>query len=390
MIPSDVASRLQIAADVAARPVATTQEVSDKLSGLAAGQRIIAEIVAHLPNGAYRALINQRNITLALPFAAKSGDVLELLVTESDGKLSLAVLSKANGEGASSAGTGTATTLSRAGQLIGSLLTQAKGSPEEQKAVPLNGNRPLAGAPPQAAQDILPALKQAIAQSGMFYEAHQAEWVGGRYPTAALLEEPQGRLSMPQSAPAEPPATTNAPPSAVPTTAPERQALEARLPPPAPIAQEAAPASLPDKAAGQAPTTQQAAQVVHPTLQPLVQQQLEALASQTFAWQGQIWPGQQMHWEIDADQSGNTASEDEAMPTWATRLRLSLPHLGDIEARLRLQGDQVSLTLSASDTDTRERLRAAGGALRHQFDDAGLSLATLGVAAPAESQAHGE
>ena len=37
MIPSDVASRLQVSADAAARPVAQTQEIADKLSGLVAG-----------------------------------------------------------------------------------------------------------------------------------------------------------------------------------------------------------------------------------------------------------------------------------------------------------------------------------------------------------------
>ena len=82
MIPSDVASRLQVSADATLRPVAPAQEISDKLSGLVAGQKVMAEIQALLPNGTYRALINQRSVTLALPFSAKSGDALELLVTE--------------------------------------------------------------------------------------------------------------------------------------------------------------------------------------------------------------------------------------------------------------------------------------------------------------------
>ena len=89
MIPSDVASRLQVSADAASRPVAQTQEIADKLSGLVAGQKVMAEIQAMLPNGTYRAMINQRSITLALPFSAKSGDSLELQVTENDGKLAL-------------------------------------------------------------------------------------------------------------------------------------------------------------------------------------------------------------------------------------------------------------------------------------------------------------
>ena len=99
-IPSDVATRLQNTADAALRPVAPTQDIADRLSGLVAGDRIMAQIQALLPNGTYRALINQRAITLALPFSAKAGDSLELLVTESDGKLALAVIGR---EGAAAA-----------------------------------------------------------------------------------------------------------------------------------------------------------------------------------------------------------------------------------------------------------------------------------------------
>ena len=49
MIPADVASRLQVSADTALRPVAPTQEIADKLSGLVAGQKVMAEIQAMLP-----------------------------------------------------------------------------------------------------------------------------------------------------------------------------------------------------------------------------------------------------------------------------------------------------------------------------------------------------
>jgi len=126
MIPSDVASRLQVSADTALRPVAPAQEITDKLSGLVAGQKVMAEIQAMLPNGTYRAMINQRNVTLALPFSAKSGDSLELQVTESDGKLALAVVSRQEGEGGKTAAASTSATLSRTGQLISDLFSGAR------------------------------------------------------------------------------------------------------------------------------------------------------------------------------------------------------------------------------------------------------------------------
>ena len=197
MIPADLASRMQVSADTTLRPVAPTQEISDKLSGLSAGQRVMAEIQAMLPNGTYRAMINQRNITLALPFSAKSGDSLELMVTENDGKLALAVLSRGGAEGKAATAESASATLSRAGQLIGELFANARGAKEGGSAVALNASRPILSAPPGSAAELAPLLKQAISQSGMFYEAHQEAWFAGRFAKADLLQEPQGKLSNP-------------------------------------------------------------------------------------------------------------------------------------------------------------------------------------------------
>ena len=196
MIPSDVASRLQVTADAALRPVANIQEITDKLAGLAPGQRLMADIQALMPNGTYRALINQRDVVLALPFSAKAGDSLELEVVSSDGKLTLALRSPLPGEGGKAHAESVPTTLSRTGQLIGSLFGNSGDTKSGPTLTPtaLNGNQPIARSPPISAQDILPFLKQAITQSGLFYESHQAEWINGRFDKNALLQEPQGKL----------------------------------------------------------------------------------------------------------------------------------------------------------------------------------------------------
>ena len=300
MIPADVASRLQVSADAALRPVAPAQEIADKLSGLVAGQKVMAEIQALLPNGTYRALINQRNVTLALPFSAKSGDALELQVTESNGKLALAVVTRPEGEGGKTAAT-TSSTLSQTGQLISTLFSGAREAKGGATALPLNGNQPLAGAPPNNAQDLLPLLKQAITQSGMFYEAHQAEWVEGRFAKAALLLEPQGKLSSPlafSAAGADEQASAALLKSPVPASSSEpvttpRLAADMTQTPGSSVDGSKTGAA---QSPGQAP-----GQLVAPQTQALVQQQLESLATQNFSWQGQVWPGQEMRWEIDED-----------------------------------------------------------------------------------------
>ena len=389
MIPADLASRMQVSADTTLRPVAPTQEISDKLSGLTAGQRVMAEIQAMLPNGTYRAMINQRNITLALPFSAKSGDSLELMVTENDGKLALAVLTRA-GAGAEGKATAesAATTLSRAGQLIGELFANARGAKEGGSAVPLNASRPILSAPPGSAAELAPLLKQAISQSGMFYEAHQVEWFAGRFTKAELLQEPQGKLSNPatlaeaQAKPADTGTQSKLVSTEVQTkpaeTAPGKHAEVANLSRPA--AETLSTTSSAGAEAGKTAATQSsAAQLIAPQLQTLVQQQLEALATQHFSWQGQAWPGQEMRWEIDEDAAQQEQEGDPGMAAWATRLRLHLPNLGEVDARIRLQGSQLALSLCAANESTRSLMRSAGTSLGQNLESAGLNLATLGI-----------
>ena len=388
MIPADVASRLQISADAALRPVAPAQEIADKLSGLVAGQKVMAEIQALLPNGTYRALINQRTVTLALPFAAKSGDALELQVTESNGKLALAVVTRAEGEGGKAAAT-TSSTLSQTGQLISTLFSGARADKGGATALPLNGNQPLASAPPNSAQDLLPLLKQAITQSGMFYESHQAEWVEGRFAKAALLLEPQGKLSSPlafSTASADQQTSAALLKSQVPAnpgepaTTPRLAADVAQTPGSSIDGSKTATQSL-----GQAP-----GQLLAPQTQALVQQQLESLATQNFSWQGQVWPGQEMRWEIDEDAARRAQEDDETAAKWSTRLHLTLPNLGEINAQIRLQGNQITLAMSAGTEETRALMRASSVALRSQLNEAGLTLASMGVDALSESTTDGQ
>ena len=387
MIPADVASRMQVSADASLRPVAPAQEITDKLSGLVAGQKVMAEIQSLLPNGTYRAMINQRNITLALPFSAKSGDSLELQVTESDGKLTLAVLSRPEGSGQTAKDSASAT-LSRTGQLISNLFSGAREAKGGPAALPLNGNQPIANAPPATAQDILAQLKQAITQSGMFYESHQAEWVEGRFTKSALLQEPQGKLSSSAAfvaAAADDAANTSAQKAPSPSNAgaPTSTATPGGAPIPG-AGMDGGKASLISQAA------QTAGQIVAPQTQPVVQQQLDALATQTFVWQGQVWPGQDMRWEIDEDATRHDTGDDETAGKWATSLHLALPNLGEIDAKIRLDGNQITLAISAGSAETRTLIRSSAVMLRSQFDEAGLTLASMGVDSVTGSKTDGQ
>jgi len=373
MIRTDFANRLQPAADLALRPTPPAQEITDRLAGLVVGQRLLAEIQTLLPNGSYRAVINQRSVTLALPFAAQTGDAIELEVTENDGRLTLAVV--AGGKPVASDGESTATSLSRTGQLIGSLLLDgARAGRNGSQALPLNENQPLAATPPRQGNELLPLLQQAISRSGMFYEAHQAQWVDGRYAKAELLQEPQGRLS-PKHPISQHPITVADTPS---TVGEEKAARVA-----GPLATQPIRESGSTAAIGNASSSPSLP--VAPQAQAIVQQQLEAFASQVFAWHGQVWPGQELSWEIHDPTGRRHAADLEEGEHWHTRLTLTLPRLGAIDARVHINGTLVSLAIAASDTEARSELSAGADRLRAVMQQAGLQLTTLGVTATAET-----
>jgi flagellar hook-length control protein FliK len=107
-----------------------------------------------------------------------------------------------------------------------------------------------------------------------------------------------------------------------------------------------------------------------------VQQQLEAAATQRLTWHGEIWPKQTMDWEIERDAREGDSAPGEAA-AWATSLRLSLPRLGAIDARLQLSGQNVRLVLHTLEASTATDLDAAIPSLQQALAAAGLTL--LGV-----------
>ena len=367
MIPPDVANalRLQIPdqAKVAAQqpsnqPVAAVQQITDALSNLVPGQRILAEIQALLPNGSYRAVVAQRDITLALPFSAKPGDTLELEVTESDGKLTLAfVTNRSDNAAARAQPESSATSLSPTGKLIGDLRGDIQTDGKRAPAAPLNNAQPLVQAMPKTAAELVPVLKQALTESGMFYEAHQARWVAGELSTESLKQEPQGKFSVAQTNtavnPENSPKTNNSP--NVDTPANAAVATTSR--------------TEPSTGTG-----------IPRDLMPIVQQQLDGLANQNFAWQGQVWPGQQMRWEIGENIDDSRSSNSDDIQRWQTRLKLSLPQLGNIDVTLNLKaGGEVRIAVTAGSESSEARLRNEAQQLRKQFEAAGLNLTEVSV-----------
>jgi hypothetical protein len=375
MIPTDAGIRMRMQTEASLQPILPVSEIPAELADLRPGSTFSARIQEVLPENTYKALVAGRSLTLALPEGAKTGDTLELVVIDRTPRLIVAQL--ANGKGTADANGGAGyefTSLSRTAQLIGALLAR---DGEPPPAAGLNRGQPLVAASPDAARlaaDLAPQLAKAVAQSGLFYEAHQVQWIMGQRPVSDLQAEPQARHAPSAMARG---ADLDSEGAATRVTAGGRASElsgpmvllrnlfggdETRL-----------------QAATQQPATANPALAVPEELRPLVQQQLDAVATQRMAWHGEVWPGQSMDWQIEPDERRSDTGATDAERGWTTSLRLVTPRLGEIDARLSLtpQGARIAIVtpVGASAAD----LLDAAPMLEKSMAAAGVPLLALQV-----------
>jgi len=367
LIPPDAGIRLRMQTEASLlQPVAPVREIPSDLPELQVGQAFLARIQEGLPENTYKALVAGKMLTLQLPEGAKPGDTLELVLIDRTPKVLIARRLETPAE-AGAAEPYPYASLSRAGQMISRLLLPEGEAPQP---APLTRGQPLLPQPPAQGADLAPVLAKAVGQSGLFYEAHQAQWVAGRRPLESLQAEPQGRLPAPAAVAGS--AATAASAGA------QAPAPGLATPPTPAMAERAA-----EPAGGQAGSL---AQAVPDSLRPLVQQQLDAIASQRLAWHGEVWPGQAMDWEIEEERTRERTGEDgeETASRWNTTLRLSLPRLGAVDALLQLSPSGLRVRLATNDPTTLADLRGGSAQLATMLADAGLSVQAIEIRHEAE------
>lgn len=379
LIPSDAGIRMRMQAEAnLLQPVTPAHEIPSDLPDLRPGQTFSARIQEVLPDNSYKALVAGKQLTLQLPEGAKTGDLLELVVIDRSARVVIARQVESNAAAGDDAAGYEFARFTPAARLISQLLPADGESPPPAQ---LNRGQPLLLQAPQtpiAAQQLATTLTNAVSQSGLFYEAHQARWVSGEMPLAQLLQEPQGQRSSPaafQQAVTELAARmasvreqASRPDTAV-------QTLQSS-PLPKVGAGETAPVPAPTHSSAQASAP--AAQIPE-DLRPLVQQQLESVGTQRLLWHGEVWPNQPMELEIDwqNDRKGD-GSEEESL-RWGTTVSLTTPRLGRIDARLQLHPAGVHVTLATPYGASAADLRDESPKLAEALAAAGVPLLSFHV-----------
>jgi hypothetical protein len=299
------------------------------------GQVVSARIEAKLADGSFKVVLAGQELRMALPDYVAAGDTLELTFVSNDPRPTF-TLQEPPPRAASEP------VLSAAGRLVAAMLPQS-GEPAMLAAAPTAA--PLLAALPADGAALSLSLRDTLAQSGLFYEAHQAEWVAGKHDLAQLRTEPQGKFaqSAPQLAGDTGAAITAATDSSGTTAAPRAQ----------------------------------------PPLQPegttLVQQQLAALESGKIVLQLEVWPKQWMQWEID-ERAPQAAPEPETPSSWHTRLRLDLPQLGELNAALTLDGNGVQIKLDSASAASATLMQEHRAALHAALAAAGVPAIAIAIA----------
>lgn len=338
------------------------QEVFHRLNQINLGQQVQAKVLERQPDGSFMVRLADTTARMSLPEGTKTGDTLAMTLLARQPRPTFIL-------GQEAAAGGARTTLSSAGRLIDQLLQTSQQNGTSTAAL---GSTPVLPGPGANPALLASALQNTLSASGLFYESHLAEWAEGTRPLATLQQEPQSQLTENLARPA----ANNMPDAALLRHLAQRWTDSGR--PIAELAQElearagnaGALLGLLGEADSMASQTAQTAQILNA--------QLNALETQRFTWQGELWPGQKMSWEVSRDAAdGGQEQAQEQQENWQSTVKFELPQLGDVSATIHLNGERVSILVRTASPDSAALLRAHGGELAQALDAAGSPLDAL-------------
>ena len=288
---------------------------------LSIGQLVTGKVLGH-QHDMTLVRIESHTVAMRLPRHAPQGETLKLSFA---GHLPqpVFVLEAANAQ------TSSVPQLSQTARMLSDMMQRVP----ERSLPTLTSAAPLLDSPPSVPVELAMALRNTVMRSGLFYESHLANWATGRDTLEGLMREPQNR-------------------------------------------QPGDLAALPAAESGQ-----RAASPLH----TLLTQQLQVLENPQFLWRGELWPGQTLEWQLQRDpDTPDSRTETASTPAgehWTSRLRVTLPTLGEIEIELRLDAHHAfGIRVVPTDADSLPRLRDAQGRLTDRLAAAGLTLGALEIA----------
>ncbi|WMJ09778.1 flagellar hook-length control protein FliK [Nitrosomonas sp. sh817] len=314
-------------------PVTAITPASSTVNEFIQGEKYQAVIEARLLNGNSQVLVAGQRLQMQLPEYLQPGHKLDLVFSSKEPNLKFLLLN------ALPPGTDENISISTAGRFLGNLIQDvlqqtATKPPPSSPAV--SSSMPILTGNPINKTELPGLLQKTIVQSGLFYESHQAQWINGETKLENLQQEPQGKLMV---------LSMDSSPAKVGNTA----ALNSDMP-------------------------------VHSQIIPLIQQQLNTLETGHLLWRGEVWQGQLMEWEIDEHpQNDDNRNENESAEQWRTKIKLSMPQLGEVIATIRFNSQGLRISLHVSEADTASLLKINQAPFTADLKSAGLNIQSVEV-----------
>ncbi len=333
----------------------STVEAERQSSGqlpLAPGQPVQAEILANLPNNRFLARIAGELFKMELPIIVQPGETLNMTFVTGEPRPTFSLSASGNN--------GTPVQLSDIGKwlsrLAGSTLAEEQTTVLPRRNIILNG-------PPDDTGVLAGQLRDSLTLSGVFYESHLLRCFLGERQLRDILREPQGKLADISKGKLKAK-------SPVDRASVEEEEFAAGL-----IEHEPTESSR----NGNRPET---CGSVHPWTERIIKDQLQTLSSGVFAWQGQVWPEQEMDWTVCEREArkGETTGK-----VWETTLNLKLPNMGGINSLLQLDEDGLRLHIRTDRSSSADAMQLEKEALAQALAEAGVKLVEMVV----EHEEHG-
>lgn len=300
------------------------EEVLHRLTQINLGQQLEADVQAKLTDGSFLVKIADATARMNLPASTGVGEKLTLTLIGKEPRPTF--LLNTDPELATPASTSSTTSLSNTAKLIDNLLHNL---PNSTQSSPIIGKSPIVPQADFTTPQLANALQDTLTKTGVFYESHLNQWVNGQRTLAEIKQEPQAQLiSQVATMVTEPKATQASSETTVPTL------------------------------------TQPLAQ--------LVNQQLQTLEQNRIIWQGEVWPGQTMQWEVSEEPPETSHAQEQT--SWRSDVRFEMPQLGTITATLRLSGERLTLQIHADTEAAAVQLKSHGNKLNDALAAAGIPL----------------
>lgn len=345
-----------IAAGTSAR-----QETVNRLAQIMLGRQLQAEVLSRFNDGTFLVSVADTPARMSLPDGTKVGDNLSMTMLAHEPRPTFLL----NGE----PGSATAT-LSPAARLIDTILQLAQRNGTDTainaKEALLPSSMALAteGTTPQIAE----ALHDTLTYSGLFYESHLQEWLGGSRTSAELMREPQAKMQSAGEPAQQFASSTNAL-----SSSPD---LDTRLTDLLRNAQLITTNPAITDADTMLPPSSRSDIVTADSMQ-LLPLQLHALEQQQIIWHGELFPGQPMEWSVKDDTPRGKDRNVDEPKQWQSAVRFELPSLGAISAAIMMTGDRVQIQVHTASEDSAATLRAHGQELAEALAAAGSPLDAL-------------